>query len=102
MLQSLITSNFKWLPDEEMEELDMKMIPTDSSWGYILECKFGKYCFNYVYIHTHFIKCNVPFLYNSENPRDFLKCNVSFLCISEYPHEHHDLHKNYPLVPKCF
>ena len=32
--QPLPTSNFKWLTDEEMEELDVKMIPDDSPRGY--------------------------------------------------------------------
>ena len=31
------TSNFKWLTDEEMEELNVVMIPDDSPRGYILE-----------------------------------------------------------------
>ena len=96
MSQPLPTSNFKWLTDEEMEELDVMMVPDDSPRGYILECDLGKY----LYIHAYFIKCNVSFLYISGYPRDFTKCNVSFLCISEYPHELHDLHKDYPLVPE--
>ena len=33
MSQTLLTSNFKWLTDEEMKELDVKMIPDDSSRG---------------------------------------------------------------------
>ena len=101
MLQPLTTSNFKWLTDKELEELDMKMIPDDSSKEYILECDFCKYYFNYLYIHTYFIKRNVSFLYSSENARDFLKSHVSFLCISDYPHELHDLDKDYPLAPEC-
>ena len=101
MSQPLPTSNFKWLTDEEMEELDVMMIPDDSSRGYILECDLGKYYFYYLYIHVYFIKCNVSFLYISEYPRDFTKCNVSFLCISEYPHELYDLHKDYPLASEC-
>ena len=40
--QPLPTSNFKWLKDEEMEELDVKMIPDNSSRGYILEFDLGK------------------------------------------------------------
>ena len=83
MSQPLPTSNFKWITDEEMEELDVMMIPDDSSRGYILECDLGKYYFYYLYIHVYFIKCN-----------------VSFLCISEYPHELHDLHTDYPLAPE--
>ena len=67
-----------------MKDLDVMMIPDDSSRGYILECDLGKYYFYYLYIHVYFIKCN-----------------VSFLCISEYPHELHDLHKDYPLVSEC-
>ena len=94
MSQPLPTSNFKWLTDEEMEELDVMMVPDDSPRGYILGCDLGKY----LYIHAYFIKCNVCFLYISGYPRDFIKCNVSFLCISEYPHEFHDLHKDYPLA----
>ena len=100
MSQTLPTSNFKWITDEEMEELDVMMIPDDSSRGYILECDLGKYYFYYLYILVYFIKCNVSFLYISEYPRDFTKCNVSFLCISEYPHELYDLHKYYLHVPE--
>ena len=100
MSQPLPTSNFKWLTDEEMEELDVMMGPDDSSRGYILECDLGKYYFNYLYIYVYFIKCNISFLYFSEYPRDFIKCNVSFLCISEYSHEFFDLHKDYLLVPE--
>ena len=67
-----------------MEELDVMMVPDDSSRGYIIECDLGKYYFYYLYIYVHFIKCN-----------------VFFLCISEYTHELHDLHKDYSLVPAC-
>ena len=66
-----------------MEELDVMMVPNDSSRGYILECDLGKYYLYYLYIYIHFIKCN-----------------AFFLCISEYPHELHDLHKDYSLVPE--
>ena len=45
MSQPLTTSNFKWLIDKEMEELDVKMIPDDSPRGYILDCDLGKYYF---------------------------------------------------------
>ena len=100
MSQPLPTSNFKWLTDEEMEELDVMMIPDDSSRGYILECDLGKYYFYYLYIYVYFIKCNVSFPCISEYPRDFIKCNVSFLCILEYPHEIYDLRKDYSLVPE--
>ena len=93
-------SNFLWLTDEEMKELDVNIIPDDSLREYISECDLGDYYFYYLYIHAFFIKCNVSFLHISENPRDFIKCNVSFLCISEYPHELHDLHKDYPLPPE--
>ena len=31
--QPLPTSNFKWLTDEEIEELDVMMVPNDSPWG---------------------------------------------------------------------
>ena len=41
MSQPLPTSNFKWLTDEEMQELDVKMIPDDRSKGYILEGDLG-------------------------------------------------------------
>ena len=41
MSQPLPTSNFKWLTDKKMEELDVKMIPDDSSRGYILEGHLG-------------------------------------------------------------
>ena len=54
--QPVPTFNFKWLTDEEMEELDLMMVPDDSSMRYILEyvlfllslylCIFHKvYCF---------------------------------------------------------
>ena len=38
MSQLLPISNFKWLTDKEMEELDVMMVPDGSSRGYILEC----------------------------------------------------------------
>ena len=50
MSQLLPTSNFKWLTEEKMEELDVMMVPDDSSRGYILECDLGKYYFYYLYI----------------------------------------------------
>ena len=75
------TSNFKWITDKEMEELDMIMVPDDSAKAYILERDQGKYHFYYRYIYLYFIKCN-----------------VSFQCISEYLHELHDLHKEYLLT----
>ena len=96
--QLLPTSNFKWLTDEEMKDLDMMMRPDDSSKGYILECDLGKYYFYFFSKYVYVIKCNVSFLCISENPHDFIKCNVLFLCIAEYPHEIHDLHKDYLLV----
>ena len=37
MSQPLPTSNFKWLTDKEMKELDVMMIPDDSPRGYILD-----------------------------------------------------------------
>ena len=83
MSQSLSTCNFKGLTDEEMEELDLMIIPDDSSRGYNLECHLSKYYFYYLYIYVYFIKCNVSFLY-----------------ISEYPHKLHHLHKDYPLASK--
>ena len=83
MSQPLPTSNFKWLTDEEIEELDVMMVLDDSPRGYILECDLSKYYFYYLYIHVYFIKCN-----------------VSFLFISEYPHVFHDLHKDYPHAPE--
>ena len=99
MSQLLPKSNFKWLSDEEMEELDL-MMPDDSPREYSLECDLDKYYFCYLYIHVYFIKCNVSFLYVSEYPRDFTKCNDFFVCISENPHELHQLHKDYPLAPE--
>ena len=63
MSQPLPTFNFKWLTDEEMEELDVIMIPDDSPRGYILESDLGKYYFYYLYIHVYFIKCNLSFPY---------------------------------------
>ena len=41
MSQPLPTSNFKWLTDEEMEELDVMVVPDDSPRGYILGCDLG-------------------------------------------------------------
>ena len=52
MSQTLSTSNFKWLKDEEMEEVDVMMIPDDSPRGYILECDLGKHYLYYLYIHV--------------------------------------------------
>ena len=100
MSQPLPTSNFKWLTDKEMKDLDMMMMPDDSSRGYILERDLGKYYFYYLSIYVYFIKCNFSFLCISVHPRDFVKCNVSFLSISEYPHERYDLHKVYLLAPE--
>ena len=62
MSEALPTSNFKWLRDEEMEELDMMMLSDDSPRRYILECDLGKY----LYIHVYCIKCNVSFLHISD------------------------------------
>ena len=98
MSQLLPTSNFKWVTDKVMNDLDVMMIPDDSSRGYILECDLGKYYFYYLYIYVYFKKRNVSFLCISECPQDYVKCNVSFICISEYPHELHDRHKNYSLA----
>ena len=100
MSQRLPTSNLKWLTDEEMEELDVMMVPDDSSKRYIFECDSGKYYFYYLHIYVYFIKCNVSFLRISEHSRDLIKCDISFLCISEYPHELHNLHKDYLLPPE--
>ena len=102
MSQPLPMSNFKWLTYEEMEELDVMIVPDDSPRGYILECDLSRYYFYYLYIYVYIIKCNFYFLYISEYPHDFTKCNVSFLCISEYPHEFHDLHKDYSRAPERF
>ena len=98
MLQPLPKSNFKCLTDEEMQELDVMVIPDDTPRRYSLECDLGKYYFYCLYIHVYFIKCNVVFLYILEYTDDFTKCYVSFLCISECPHKLHDLHKVYPLA----
>ena len=54
-----------------MEELDVMIVPDDSSSGNILECDFGKYHFYYLYIYVYFIKYNVSFPCISEYPRDF-------------------------------
>ena len=94
MSQALPMPNFKWLTDKEMKDLDVIMIPDDSSRVYILECDLGKYYFYYLYIHVYFIKYNVFFLCISETPRDFTKCYVSSLCISEYPCELADRRKD--------
>ena len=45
MSQPLPMSNFKWLTDKEMEELDVMMVPDDSPRGYILECDLSKHYF---------------------------------------------------------
>ena len=50
MSQLVPTSNFKWLTDEQLEELDVMMMPDDSSRKYNLECDLGKYYFYYLYI----------------------------------------------------
>ena len=73
MSQPLPTSNFKWLTDEEMEELEVMMVPENNSRGYILECDLGKYYFYYVYIHVNFIKWNNSFLCISDYLHDFIK-----------------------------
>ena len=95
MSQLLPMSNFKWFTDKEMKDLDVMMIPDDSSRRYILVCDLAKYYFYCFYIYVYFIKCNIFFLCISEYPRDFIKSNVSFLCIWEYPHELRDVHKDY-------
>ena len=46
--QALPTSNIKWITAEEMEELDVMMIPEDSPRGYILEYNLVKYYFYYL------------------------------------------------------
>ena len=79
MSQPLLPSNFKWLTDEEMEELRMMMVPDVSLRGYISECNLGKYYFYFLYIYAYFIKCNVCFLCIPEYPRDFIERNVCFL-----------------------
>ena len=48
MSQALPMPNFKWLTDKEMKDLDVIMIPDDSSRVYILECDLGKYYFYYI------------------------------------------------------
>ena len=40
MSQPLRTSNFKWLTDKEMEELDVKMTLNDSSGGIYFRVQF--------------------------------------------------------------
>ena len=79
MSQPLLPSNFKWLADEEMEELSMMMVPDVSLRGYISECNLGKYYFYFLYIYAYFIKCNVRFLCIPEYPRDSIERNVCFL-----------------------
>ena len=73
-----------------MEELDVIVLPDDSSEGYISECDLSKYYLYYLYI---FIEWIVSFLWISGYPRYLIKCNVSFLRISEYPQELHDYKK---------
>ena len=53
--QPLPMSNFKWLTDKEMEELDEMMVPDANSRGYILKCDLDKYYFYYLYIYVYFI-----------------------------------------------
>ena len=48
MLKPLTTSNFKWLTDEEMKDLHVKMIPDDSSRGYILDFYLYFYLFLFI------------------------------------------------------
>ena len=48
MSQPLPTSNFKWLTDEEIEELDVMMVPDNSPREYILECNLGISIFMYI------------------------------------------------------
>ena len=55
-----------------MKNLDVMMIPDDTSRGYIIECGLGKYYFYYLYIYLYFIKCNLSFLWISEYPRNFM------------------------------
>ena len=49
--QPLLMSNFKWLTDDEMKDLDMMMILDASSRGYVLECYLGNYYSYYLYIY---------------------------------------------------
>ena len=79
MSQPLPTSNFKWLTDKEIKDIDVMMIADGSSRGYILECDYFYFLSKYLY---------------------FIKSNASFLCVSEYPYGIHDLRKDYPLAPE--
>ena len=59
---SLPTSNFKWLTNEEMKDLDIMIIPDHSSRGYILKCELSKSYFYFLSKCVYFIKCNISFL----------------------------------------
>ena len=74
MSQPLPTSNFKWLTDEKIKDLDEIMITNDSLREYISECDLGNYYFYYLYIYVYLIKCNVSFLYISEYPTINVTC----------------------------
>jgi hypothetical protein len=45
MSQSLPSSDFKWLLQEEIEALDIQNISSDSETGYILEVDLGKHVY---------------------------------------------------------
>ena len=83
MSQPRPTSYFKCLTDKKMKDLDVMIIPDDSSKRYILDCDLGKYYFYCLCIYVCFIKCN-----------------VSFLCICKCLHKLHDVHKDYSLEPE--
>ena len=84
MSQPLPTSNFKWLTDKKIEELDVIIVPGDRLRGYI-GCGLCMCYFYYLCIYVHFIKCN-----------------VSVLSIWEYSHELHDLYKDYLFASERF
>ena len=87
--------DFKWLADNETEELEVMMVPDDSSRRYLLECDLGKYYFYYLYTYVYFIKCNVSFLCVSEYLRDFISVMfLSYVFQNDYPH------KDYKLAPE--
>ena len=83
MSQPRPTSYFKCLTDKKMKDLDVMIIPDDSSKRYILDCDLGKHYFYCLCIYVCFIKCN-----------------VSFLCICKCLHKLHDVHKDYSLAPE--
>ena len=62
-----------------MEELNVMMVPDDSSRVYILWCDLGKYYEYYLSIYAYFIKYNTSFQCTSEYPHDLRKGRENIL-----------------------